>query len=88
LRVHQQRDGLRIGHVGSNEELDVIAESMDLLWGQTSALRRTPGLEFQTAPLSPDAAYIELVLPTPGDKGSEGSLTVMMCCPRHRWHES
>ena len=26
-------------HAGTNEELDVIAESMYLLWGQTSALK-------------------------------------------------
>ena len=38
LRVRQQREGLRIIHAGTNEELDMIAESMDLLWGQTSAL--------------------------------------------------
>ena len=38
LWVRQQREGLRIVHAGTNEELDVIAESMDLLWGQTSAL--------------------------------------------------
>ena len=36
LRVRQQREGLRIVHAGANEELDMIAESMDLLWGQTS----------------------------------------------------
>jgi hypothetical protein len=34
LRVRQQRKGLRIVHAGTNEELDMIAESMDLLWGQ------------------------------------------------------
>ncbi len=28
LRVRQQREGLRIVHAGTNEELDVIAESM------------------------------------------------------------
>ena len=57
----------------------MIAESMDLLWGQTSTLK-APGLEGVNvltgdprfaagvpAPLSPDAAYIGLVLPTPGD---------------------
>ena len=33
LRVRQQREGIRIVHVGTNEELDMIAESMDLLWG-------------------------------------------------------
>ena len=38
LRVRQQREGLRIVLAGTNEELDMIAESMDLLWGQTSAL--------------------------------------------------
>jgi hypothetical protein len=27
---------MRIVHAGTNEELDVTAESMDLLWGQTS----------------------------------------------------
>ena len=43
LRVLQQREGLRIVHAGTNEELDVIADSMDLLWGQTSALK-THGL--------------------------------------------
>ena len=32
LRVRQQREGLRIVHAGMNEELDMIAESMDLLW--------------------------------------------------------
>jgi len=36
LRVRQQRESLRIVHTGVNEELDMIAESMDLLWGQTS----------------------------------------------------
>ena len=40
LRVRQQREGLRIVHAGTNEELDVIAESMDLLWSQTSANHR------------------------------------------------
>jgi len=43
LRVRQQREGLRITHAGTNEELDMIAESMDLLWGQTSALRVEEG---------------------------------------------
>jgi len=28
---------LRVVHAGTNEELDVIAESMDLIWGQTCA---------------------------------------------------
>ena len=36
LRVRQQREGLRIVHADTNEELAMIAESMDLLWGQTS----------------------------------------------------
>jgi len=42
LWVRQQREGLRIVHAGTNEELDVIAENMVLLWGQTSTfvLRR------------------------------------------------
>ncbi len=43
LRVRQQREGLRIVHAGTNEKLDIIAESMDLLWGQTSTLE-THGL--------------------------------------------
>ena len=38
LRVRQQREGLRIVHAGTNEELDVITESMDLLTCQPSAL--------------------------------------------------
>ena len=38
LRVRQKREGLRIVHAGTNEELDIISESMDLLWGQTSTL--------------------------------------------------
>jgi hypothetical protein len=46
LRVRQQREGLRIVHAGTNEALDVIAESMDLLWGQTSALK-THGLRVE-----------------------------------------
>ena len=29
FRVRQQREGLRIVHAGTNEELDMIAESMD-----------------------------------------------------------
>ena len=33
LRVRQEREGLRIVYAGTNEELDMIAESMDLLWG-------------------------------------------------------
>ena len=68
----------------------MIAESMDLLWGQTNTLKAhilrvearkpssglegvnvlTGGPRFAAgvpAPLSPDAAYIGLVLPTPGD---------------------
>jgi len=40
LRVRQHREGLRIVHAGTNEELDMIAENMDLLWSQTSALAR------------------------------------------------
>ena len=43
LEVRQQREGLRIVHVGTNEELDVITESMNLLRGKTSALK-THGL--------------------------------------------
>ena len=46
LRVRQQREGLRIVHAGTNEELDMIAESMDLLRGQTSALK-TYGLHVE-----------------------------------------
>ena len=46
LRVRQQREGLRIVHAGTNEELDMIAESMDLLWGQTSTLK-TNGLRIE-----------------------------------------
>ena len=46
LRVRQQREGLRIVHVGTNEEIDMIAESMDLLWGQTSTLE-THGLRVE-----------------------------------------
>ncbi len=45
-RVRQQREGLRIVHAGTNEEIDVIAESMDLLWGQTSTLK-THGLSVE-----------------------------------------
>ena len=39
LWVCQQREDLRLRvvHAGTNEELDVIAESIDLIWGQTSA---------------------------------------------------
>ena len=37
---------LRIVHAGTNEELDMIAESMDLLCGQTSALK-THGLSVE-----------------------------------------
>ena len=32
----QQREDLLVVHAGTNEELDVIAESMNLLWGKTS----------------------------------------------------
>ena len=39
MRVRQEREGLRIVYAGTNEELDMIAESMDLLWGQTSTLK-------------------------------------------------
>ena len=39
LRVRQQREGLRIVHAGTNEELD-------LLWGQTTALK-THGLSVE-----------------------------------------
>ena len=46
LRVRQQREGLRVVHAGTNEELDMIAESMDLLWGQTSTLK-THGLRVE-----------------------------------------
>jgi hypothetical protein len=93
LKVRQQLEDLRIVHASTNEELDMIAESMDLLWGQTcvlemvtnalSAKARKPSLGLEgvkepasdprfaagvsTAPLSPDAAYIGLVLPTPED---------------------
>ena len=46
LRVRQQNEGLRIVHAGTNEELDMIAESMNLLWGQTSTLK-THGLRVE-----------------------------------------
>ena len=46
LRVRQQREGLSIVHAGTNEKLDMIIESMDLLWGQTSALE-THGLRIE-----------------------------------------
>ncbi len=46
LRVRQQREGLRIVHMGTNEEIDMIAESMHLLWGQTSTLE-THGLRVE-----------------------------------------
>ena len=46
LRVRQQREGLRIVYAGTYEELDMIAESMDLLWGQTSTLK-THGLRVE-----------------------------------------
>ena len=46
LRVRQQREGLRIVHAGTNQELDMIAESMVLLWDQTSTLK-THGLRIE-----------------------------------------
>ena len=48
LRARQHREGLRIVHAGTNEELDMIAENMDLLWSQTSALE-THGLRVEEA---------------------------------------
>ena len=35
----KMRSSNEVIHAGTNEELDVIAESMNLLWGQTSALK-------------------------------------------------
>ncbi len=71
----------------------MIAESMDLLWGQTSTrrvvregaqtiagLRRREGPSKRPlvrgwsidSPLLPDAAYMGLVLPMPGDMSAGG----------------
>ena len=76
LRVRQQREGLRIVHAGTNEELDI-----EELSASPKARKPSPGLEgvkvlpsgpwfadgVSTAPLLPDAAYMGLVLPIPGD---------------------
>ena len=57
LRVRQQREGLRIVNAGTNEELDVIAESMDLLWGQTTALK-THSLSVENVTVSEWVHYV------------------------------
>jgi hypothetical protein len=49
LRIRQQREGLRIVYAGPNEELDMIAASMDLLWGQTS-IRRVEATAVSASP--------------------------------------
>jgi hypothetical protein len=69
LRVRQQREGLCIVHAGTNEELDVIAESMDLLWGQTSALK-TYGLRVEKGLTTvTDALSAKARKPSPGLEG-------------------
>ena len=75
LWVRQQREGLRIVHAGTNEELDVIAESMDLLWGQTSALERVEATAVSTSPAGlttmTDALSAKARKPSPGLEGVE-----------------
>ena len=74
-RVRQQREGLRIVHVGMNEELDVITESMDLLQGQTSAfaLRRMEAMAVSASPEGlttvTDALSAKARKPLPGLEG-------------------
>ena len=85
LRVRQQREGLRITRAGTNEELDMIVERMDLFWGQEGggtafALRREEATVMTTVT---DALSAKARKPSPGLEG----VNDLTSDPRQMRHE-
>jgi len=75
LWIRQQRESLRIVHADTNEELEMIAESMNLLWGQTYGYR-VAELEATVVSASleglttvTDALFAKARKPSPGLEG-------------------